>query len=87
MIRGILKCCPSVNKKKQKSLFLPFILIKFRGGYITFEDSNWFHRKEIQTDSFTYIQQVAKKGKVLILNIGKFKSKFYIKEINLISFY
>lgn len=62
------------KKKKQKSLFLSFILIKSTGGYITFEDSKWFHRKKFKLILLLIFNKLRRKK---VLNIGKFKSKFY----------
>lgn len=65
--------------KKQRSLFFPFILIKSTGGCITFEVSNWFHKKKFKLILLLIFNKLRRKE---VLNIGKLKSKFYIKEID-----
>lgn len=87
----MIKSVNEKKKKKQKSLFLPFILIKSTGGYITFEDSKWFHGKKFKLILLLIFNKLRRKK---VLNIGKFKSKFYhqtslssVREINLTSSY
>lgn len=70
----MIKSVNEKKKKKQKSLFLPFILIKSTGGYITFEDSKWFHGKKFKLILLLIFNKLRRKK---VLNIGKFKSKFY----------